>query len=245
MMIMLINSSVFFCFGFSRSLEELNANFNELIRLPDNIGLELTNLKKLCVNSNKLISLPATITCLTSLRVLDARLNCLMILPEDLENLINLEILNVSQNFQYLSALPSSIGLLLNLLELDISYNKITVLPESIGCMRRLRKLSAEGNPLVSPPIEVVEQSLHAVREYLSQKMNGKLVNTAAKKKTWGFRKLVKYGTFNGRSRVWTREEREGLIMPEYRPIDILTSTKFPVTCSPRRLFSPRTYFSR
>ncbi|XP_010438250.1 PREDICTED: plant intracellular Ras-group-related LRR protein 7-like [Camelina sativa] len=228
-----------------RSLEELNANFNELVRLPDNIGLELTNLRKLCVNSNKLIILPNSITYLTSLRILDARLNCLMILPEDLENLINLEILNVSQNFQYLSALPSSIGLLLNLLELDISYNRITVLPESIGCMRRLRKLSAEGNPLVSPPIEVVEQSLQAVREYLSQKMNGKLVNMAAKKKTWGFRKLVKYGTFNGRSRAWAREEREGLIMPEYRPIDILASTKFPVMCSPRRLFSPRTYFSR
>lgn len=230
---------------FPRSLEELNANFNELIRLPDSIGLELTNLRKLCVNSNKLVSLPTSITYLTSLRVLDARLNCLMILPEDLENLINLEILNVSQNFQYLSALPSSIGFLMNLLELDISYNKITVLPESIGCMRRLRKLSAEGNPLVSPPIEVVEQSLQAVREYLSQKMNGRLVNTATKKKSWGFRKLVKYGTFNGRSRAWTREEREGLMMPEYRPIDVLASTRFPVMCSPRRLFSPRTYFSR
>uniref|UniRef100_A0A1J3IUD5 Plant intracellular Ras-group-related LRR protein 7 n=1 Tax=Noccaea caerulescens TaxID=107243 RepID=A0A1J3IUD5_NOCCA len=168
-----------------------------------------------------------------------------MILPEDLENLINLEILNVSQNFQHLTALPSSIGLLMNLLELDISYNKITVLPESIGCMRRLRKLSAEGNPLVSPPIDVVEQSLQAVREYLSQKMNGRLVNTAAKKTSWGFRKLVKYGTFNGRSRAWSREEREGLIMPEYRPIDILASTRFPAMCSPRRIFSPRTYLSR
>lgn len=228
----------------SRSLEELNANFNELIRLPDSIGLELTNLRKLCVNSNKLISLPTSITYLTSLRVLDARLNCLMILPEDLENLINLEILNVSQNFQYLTALPSSIGLLMNLLELDISYNKITVLPESIGCMRRLRKLSAEGNPIVSPPIEVVEQSLQAVREYLSQKMNGRLVNTSPKKKSWGFRKLVKYGTFNGRSRAWTREEREGLIMPEYRPIDILASNRFP-GITPRRICSPRTYFSR
>ena len=230
--------------GLIRSLEELNANFNKLIRLPDSIGYELTNLRKLSVNSNKLISLPISITHLTSLRALDARLNCLMILPDDLENLINLEILNVSQNFQYLTALPSSIGLLMNLLELDISYNKITVLPESIGCMRRLRKLSAEGNPIVSPPIEVVEQSLQAVREYLSQKMNGRLVNASPKKKSWGFRKLVKYGTFNGRSRAWTREEREGLIMPEYRPIDILASNRFP-GISPRSIFSPRTYFSR
>ncbi|CAH8262732.1 unnamed protein product [Arabidopsis lyrata] len=228
-----------------RSLEELNANFNKLIRLPDSIGFELTNLRKLSINSNKLISLPLSITHLTSLRVLDARLNCLMILPDDLENLINLEILNVSQNFQYLSALPSSIGLLMNLIELDVSYNKITVLPESIGCMRRLRKLSVEGNPLVSPPIEVMEQNLQVVREYLTQKMNGGSPRSPSKKKSWGFGKLVKYGTFNGGSRSWNREEREGFIMPEYRAIDSLASPRYSGMFSPRRLFSPRTYFSR
>ncbi|CAH2051256.1 unnamed protein product [Thlaspi arvense] len=229
-----------------RSLEELNANFNKLIRLPDSIGFELTNLRKLSVNSNKLISLPLSITHLTSLRVLDARLNCLMILPDDLENLINLEILNVSQNFQYLSTLPASIGLLMNLVELDVSYNKITVLPESIGCMRRLRKLSVEGNPLVSPPVEVMEQSLQVVREYLTQKMNGSgSPRSPGKKKSWGFGKLVKYGTFNGGSRSWNREEREGFIMPEYRSIDSLASPRYSGMFSPRRLFSPRTYFSR
>ncbi|XP_010489491.1 PREDICTED: plant intracellular Ras-group-related LRR protein 6 [Camelina sativa] len=228
-----------------RSLDELNANFNKLIRLPDSIGFELTNLRKLSVNSNKLISLPVSITHLTSLRVLDARLNCLMILPDDLENLINLEILNVSQNFQYLSALPSSIGLLMNLIELDVSYNKITALPESIGCMRRLRKLSVEGNPLVSPPVEVMEQNLQVVREYLTQKMNGGSPKSPGKKKSWGLGKLVKYGTFNGGSRSWNREEREGFIMPEYRSIDSLASPRYSGMFSPRRLFSPKTYFSR
>ncbi|CAH8353367.1 unnamed protein product [Eruca vesicaria subsp. sativa] len=228
-----------------RSLEELNANFNKLIRLPDSIGYELTNLRKLSINSNKLISLPISITHLTSLRVLDARLNCLMILPDDLENLINLEILNISQNFQYLTALPSSIGLLMNLIELDVSYNKITVLPESIGCMRRLRKLSVEGNPLVSPPAEVMEQNLQVVREYLTQKMNGTSPRSPNKKKSWGFGKLVKYGTFNGGSRSWNREDREGFIMPEYRSIDSLASPRYSGMFSPRRLFSPRNYFSR
>ncbi|KAG2298381.1 hypothetical protein Bca52824_034853 [Brassica carinata] len=132
------------------------------------------------------------------LHVLDTRLYCLMILLHDIENLINLEILNVSQNFQYLSSLPASIGLLMNLIKLDVSYNKITTLPESVGCMRRLRKLSVEGNPLVSLPEEVMEQSLQVVREYLTQKMNGSSPRSPSKKKSWGFGKLVKYGTFNG-----------------------------------------------
>lgn len=232
-----------------RSLEELNANFNKLSKLPDTIGFELTNLKKLSVNSNKLVLLPRSLSHLTELRVLDVRLNCLRSLPDDLENLVNLEILNVSQNFQYLEALPYSIGLLTSVIELDVSYNKITALPDSMGCMKKLQKLSVEGNPLASPPMEVVELGLHAVKEYLSERMNsgGRHRSPPAKKKSW-IGKLVKYRTFNGSNNlgvVGHREEREGFIMSDYRSIDGLASPRYVGMFSPRRLFSPRAYFSR
>lgn len=222
----------------TRCLEELNANFNKLIKLPDTIGFELTNLKKLCVNSNKLVFLPHSTSHLTSLLVLDARLNCLRGLPEDLENLINLEVLNVSQNFQYFDVLPFSIGLLINLVELDISYNKIKSLPDSMGCLKKLQKLCVEGNPLISPPMDVVEQGLPAVKQYLSEKMNADHKSTQ-KKRSW-VGKLVKYATFNGNTRRGqAREERESFIMSEYRSIDGLTSPKHMGMFSPLRLFSP------
>ncbi|MBA0699842.1 hypothetical protein Goari_001447, partial [Gossypium aridum] len=169
---------------------------------------------------------------------LDARLNCLRALPEDLENLINLQILNVSQNFQYLQNLPYSIGLLISLLELDVSYNKITTLPDSMGCMKKLQKLSVEGNPLVSPPAEVFEQGLHAVKGYLSEKMNGGH-KSPPKKKSW-VGKLVKYGTFSGYTlRGTSNGEREGFFISEYRSIDGLASPRHIGMFSPRRLFSP------
>lgn len=231
----------------SRALEELNANFNKLIQLPETIGFELLNLKKLSVNSNKLVFLPRSTSHLTSLKVLDVRLNCLRSLPEDLENLINLEILNISQNFQYLNSLPYSIGLLLSLVELDVSYNKIKSLPDSIGCLKKLHKLSVEGNPLTCPPPEVVEQGLHAVKEYLCHKMNnaGQYQSPTYKKKSSSWvGKLVKYGTFNGHVRGGAREEREAFILPEYRSIDALASPRYMGMFSPRRLFSPRNYFS-
>ncbi|KAK6941319.1 Leucine-rich repeat [Dillenia turbinata] len=238
-----------------RSLEELNANFNQLTKLPDTIGFELINLQKLSVNSNKLIFLPNSITHITSLLILDARLNSLHTLPEDLENLINLQVLNISQNFRCLTSLPYSIGLLLSLTDLDVSYNKITSLPDSIGCLKKLQKLSVEGNPLISPPMDVVEQGLHAVKEYMSRRMNGSSHkngnDNSPRKKTW-IGKLVKYKTFNGHMTPNHRhhdhhdEEREGFVVPEYhRPIDGLASPRHLGMFSPRRLLSPKTYFTR
>ncbi|XP_076956368.1 plant intracellular Ras-group-related LRR protein 6-like [Bidens hawaiensis] len=223
-----------------RALEDLNANFNQLTTLPDTIGFELVNIKKLSVNSNKLIFLPSSTSHLTNLRHVDVRLNRLRSLPNDLENLINLEVLNVSQNFQYLDKLPYSIGLLISLVELDISYNKITALPDSIGCLKRLQKLSVEGNPLVSPPPMVVEKGVQAIKEYMSEKMTGAHQNSP--KKTSWIGKLKKYGTFNG---IKMTPEREGYLMPNYRTIDGLASPRYMGMFSPRRLFSPKSHFTR
>ncbi|KAL2481809.1 Plant intracellular Ras-group-related LRR protein 6 [Abeliophyllum distichum] len=224
-----------------RSLEELNANFNQLTQLPDTIGFELLNLKKLSVNSNKLIFLPSSTSHLTNLQILDVRLNCLRSLPEDLENLIKLQVLNISQNFQYLSTLPYSLGLLISLVELDVSYNKITVLPESIGCLKKLQKLSVEGNPLVSPPLELFEQGLHMVKEYLCDKINGSR-KSSPKKNSW-FGKLARCSTFNGANIPY--DDREGYIMPNYRSIEGLASPRYMGMFSPKRLFSPKSYFSK
>ncbi|KAF9615163.1 hypothetical protein IFM89_022224 [Coptis chinensis] len=227
-----------------RSLEELNANFNKLKSLPETMGFELLNLKKLSVNSNKLVFLPYSLTHLTNLRILDARLNCLRSLPDGLENLINLEILNVSQNFQYLGALPYSIGLLMSLIELDVSYNKITTLPNSIGCLRKLDKLCVEGNPLVTPPMEVIRQGVGAVKEFLSDRMNNS-PKSPSKNKWIG--KLTRWKTFSGEySNNSPREDRDGnFVLSDFQSINGLASPRFSGMFSPRRLFSPRTYFSK
>ncbi|KAJ0886893.1 putative leucine-rich repeat domain superfamily [Helianthus annuus] len=159
--------------GCLSKLKTLNISGNLLQSLPKTIqnckALEHLNLS---VNSNKLTFLPSSTSHLTNLCHLDARLNHLGSLPNDLGNLINLEILNISQNFRYLDTLPYSLGLVFSLVELDISHNNISTLPDSMGCLKRLRKLHLEGNPLMSPPPEVVDQGLHVMKEYLREKIN-------------------------------------------------------------------------
>jgi Leucine-rich repeat (LRR) protein len=179
---------------------------------------------------------------MTALRALDARLNCLRALPDGLENLGNLETLNVSQNFQCLRKLPYGIGLLISLRELDISYNSISALPDSMGCLTKLVKFSATGNPLVCPPMEVVEQSLDAMRTYLSARINSDDSNK--KKRSWMPKKLVKYSTFSAGMMTPRRgkvhESTEGLLTSDYRSLNGIASPGFLSMLSPRRLFSPR-----
>lgn len=229
-------------------MEELNVNFNMLNHLPESIGFELRNLKKLSINSNKLAFLPHSTSHLTNLRVLDARLNCLRQLPEELENMVSLQVLNVSQNFQHLTKLPYSVGMLMSLLELDVSYNSITALPDSVGCLKKLQKLVVEGNPLISPPPELLHQGLHVVKEFLCHRMMNH--SSPSHRKPWSswFGKLARCTTFNGANipRGDLLPPNNAFTIPDdYRSIDGMASPRYMGMFSPRRIFSPKTYFTR
>ncbi|KAB1207842.1 Plant intracellular Ras-group-related LRR protein 3 [Morella rubra] len=152
-------------------LVELDASFNNLICLPSNIGYGLVNLERLSIQLNRLRCLPPSIGELRSLRYLDVHFNELRGLPYSIGRLTNLEVLNLSSNFSDLTAIPETIGDLINLRELDLSNNQIRALPNSFGELKNLAKLNLDQNPLEIPPIEIVNQGVEAVKEFMAKRL--------------------------------------------------------------------------
>ena len=160
----------YFFFLINRSLIELDAGFNDLMFLPKNIGYGLVNLEKLSVHLNKLKAFPNSLCEMKSLKSLDAHFNSLHSLPHAIGKLTELEVLNVSSNFTDLVEVPDSVGDLLNLRELDVSNNQIRVIPDTIYQLEHLTKLNLDQNPLVIPPIDVMNKGLQAIKEYMVQR---------------------------------------------------------------------------
>ncbi|RDY06810.1 Plant intracellular Ras-group-related LRR protein 3, partial [Mucuna pruriens] len=152
-----------------RSLVELDVSFNNLLCLPTNMGFGLVNLEKLLIHLNKIRYLPSSIGEMRSLRHLDVHFNELHGLPQSIGKLTNMEYLNLSNNFSDMTELPETLGDLVNLRELDLSNNQIRALPYTFGRLENLAKLSLDQNPIIVPPIEVVNQGVEAVKEFMAK----------------------------------------------------------------------------
>lgn len=157
--------------GGCRKLMDINAGFNQLDRLPARIGFDLQSLQNLCVHSNKLAFLPASLCELKQLKFLDLHFNNIKSLPTSLGNMSALEKLNISNNFSdFGGGLPDSLADLVLLVELDVSFNQIRVLPDWVGALENLKVLNVENNPLVIPPPEIASRGTASVLEYMSMR---------------------------------------------------------------------------
>ncbi|KAH7570351.1 hypothetical protein JRO89_XS05G0091500 [Xanthoceras sorbifolium] len=152
------------------SLVELDASFNNLVSLPTNIGYGLLNLQRLLIHLNKIHWLPPSVCEMRSLRYLDVHFNELHGLPHAIGRLTNLEVLNLGSNFSDLTELPETMGDLIKLRELDLSNNQIRALPDAFFRLENLTKLNLDQNPLVIPPVEIVNKGLEAVEEFMKKR---------------------------------------------------------------------------
>ncbi|KAL5759927.1 hypothetical protein ACOSP7_018431 [Xanthoceras sorbifolium] len=152
------------------SLVELDASFNNLVSLPTNIGYGLVNLQRFSIQLNKIHWLPPSVCEMRSLKYLDVHFNELHGLPHAIGRLTNLEVLNLGSNFSDLTELPETMGDLIKLRELDLSNNQIRALPDTFFRLENLTKLNLDQNPLVIPPMEIVNKGLETVKEFMQKR---------------------------------------------------------------------------
>ena len=154
------------------NLTELYLNNNQLSYLPESIG-NLSNLTRLALNNNQFTDFPKSITKIFTLKELDFASNQFNKIPDFIDNLSNLTTLDLNSN--QLSYLPESIGNISCLSWLYLNNNRLVNLPESISQLSKLTKLHISFNPLSTPPIEVAERGLQAIKKYFRQlKKEGK-----------------------------------------------------------------------
>ena len=151
-------------------LRILKLQNNRISKLPESIG-NLTNLTQLDLADNQLSELPESFGNLTNLTGLYLSRNKLLELPESFGNLTNLTDLDVREN--KLSELPEFCDNLTNLKYLDVRENQLSELPEFCGNLTNLKYLFLSRNPLVKPPIEVAEQGIEAISKYFQQLKEG------------------------------------------------------------------------
>jgi internalin A len=135
----------------------------KLDAVPEGVR-RLTRLQSLTLNHLGLKTLPEWIAQLhlVALSAFGNALSGLPPLPRSLESI------DVSHN--PLERLPTVLLDLSSLRHLDVAYCWIREIPEDILSLPRLESLVCYGNPLESPPAEVADKGLQAIRDYWRQR---------------------------------------------------------------------------
>ena len=144
------------------NLKKLNVSANQINEIK-NLG-DLKNLNNLNISAN-LINKIKNLNELKKLQELDISLNQINEI-ENLSELKNLQELNISSNqineIKNLSELTS-------LKKLDIKKNNLKTIQPLLPFFRTNVKVELSGNPIVTPPKEVVEGGVNAIIDYFEQ----------------------------------------------------------------------------
>lgn len=131
------------------ALRSLNLNKNRIVSLPETIG-SIPTLETLKLEYCSLEKIPESIGNLTGLTYLSLYRNKLSSLPEQIGNCTSLQRLSLS--FNELSTLPTTFAALQELTLLGIGGNQFTELPALLGELKKLNSLAANRNELTTLP---------------------------------------------------------------------------------------------
>ena len=149
-----------------KSLVFIDLSRNQLNRLPTSI-CQLTSLEILLLNNNQIDRIPEEINSLKNLIELDVSCNYITNIPYQIGDVISLRSLDLRKNC--LKDIVIEISFL-PLVHLVLSSNKIASVPIEFIFMNSLVYLNLEGNPLISPPLNICARGKYHIFRYLYEK---------------------------------------------------------------------------
>uniref|UniRef100_A0A4W5MJD8 Erbb2 interacting protein n=1 Tax=Hucho hucho TaxID=62062 RepID=A0A4W5MJD8_9TELE len=133
-------------------LERLDLGSNEFTEVPEVLE-QLTGIKELWMDGNRLTFLPGRLGTLKQLSYLDVSKNNLEMVDEQICGCENLQDLLLSNNA--LTQLPGSIGSLKKLTALKVDENQLMYLPDSVGGLAALDELDCSFNEIEALPSSI------------------------------------------------------------------------------------------
>uniref|UniRef100_A0A674EZJ5 Erbb2 interacting protein n=1 Tax=Salmo trutta TaxID=8032 RepID=A0A674EZJ5_SALTR len=133
-------------------LERLDLGSNEFTEVPEVLE-QLTGIKELWMDGNRLTFLPGMLGVLKQLSYLDVSKNNLEMVDEQICGCESLQDLLLSNNA--LTQLPGSIGSLKKLTALKVDENQLMYLPDSVGGLAALDELDCSFNEIEALPSSI------------------------------------------------------------------------------------------
>ncbi|XP_061655251.1 erbin isoform X3 [Phyllopteryx taeniolatus] len=151
-------------------LERLDLGSNEFTEVPEVLE-QLTGIKELWMDGNRLTFLPGMLGTLKQLLYLDVSKNNLEMVDEQICGCESLQDLLLSNNA--LTQLPGTIGSLKKLTALKVDENQLMELPDSIGGLTSLDELDCSFNEIEALPASIGQcaamRTFAADHNFLSQ----------------------------------------------------------------------------
>jgi internalin A len=174
-------------------LRTLDLSSNKLAEIPDWLS-GMKGLRRLLIGNNRLSDIPPWIWSLTGLTHLHVGGSKIAELPESIANLADLEFLTLSANnlteipqvishlgllrslninSNHIQSIPGELSDLQRIVTFYLANNRLKELPDWLLDLPELENLSISGNPLISPPPEIVASGTGSVLAFLRARRGG------------------------------------------------------------------------
>jgi Leucine-rich repeat (LRR) protein len=153
-------------FGRFQNLKRLDLAHNYLSALPATMA-EIKGIEFINLGHNRISELPPVFGSMSCLRYLNLNLNQLRDLPENL-GIISLRVLELAGNL--FTTIPDALAgpmISTSLTRLNLYKNEMRELPVIFTALVSLHEVQLEGNPMRSPPPDVVEEGLASIARYI------------------------------------------------------------------------------